>query len=69
MRRTAFQNTLYEERKKEGGIEVTERRERRRKQLLDAIKATSAYSKLKEDALDRNPQTIRFRKDYRLLNE
>jgi len=37
----------------EGGIEVTERRGRRRKQLLDGFKGKRGYCKLKEETLDR----------------
>jgi hypothetical protein len=37
----------------EGGIEMTVRRERRRKQLLDDHKDEKGYLKLKEEALDR----------------
>jgi hypothetical protein len=37
----------------EGGIEVTQRRGRRRKQLLDDFKGKRGYCKLKEEALDR----------------
>jgi len=36
-----------------GGIEVTERRGRRRKKLLDDLKDRRGYSHLKEKALDR----------------
>src|SRR5215469_14937334 len=36
-----------------GGIEVTERRGRRRKKLLDDLKERRGYSHLKEEALDR----------------
>jgi hypothetical protein len=39
--------------KLEGRIEMTGRRERRRKQLLDDIKEKKRYWKLKEEALDR----------------
>jgi hypothetical protein len=39
------------ERKIEGGIEVTVRQERRRKQLLDDLKKRRGYWKWKEDAL------------------
>jgi hypothetical protein len=35
-------------------IEVTGRRGRRRKQLLDALKETRGHWKLKEEALDRS---------------
>ena len=38
---------------KEGRIEVTGRRGKRRKQLLDDIKERSGYWKLKEETLDR----------------
>ena len=37
----------------EGGREVTRRRERRAKQLLDDIKEMRGYCKLKKEALDR----------------
>ena len=40
--------------KLEGRIKVIERRERRRKQLLDNPKATRGYWKLKEEVLDRS---------------
>jgi hypothetical protein len=35
------------------GIEVTERRGRRRRKLLDDLKARKGYCHLKEEALDR----------------
>jgi hypothetical protein len=38
--------------KLEGRIEMTGRRERRRKQLLDDLKVKRRYWKLKEEALD-----------------
>jgi hypothetical protein len=37
----------------EGGIEVTGRRERRRRKVLDDLKEMRGYSHLKEEALDR----------------
>jgi hypothetical protein len=37
----------------QGGIEVTERRGRRRRKLLDGLKERRGYSHLKEEALDR----------------
>jgi hypothetical protein len=37
-----------------GGIEVTGRRGRRRKKLLDDLKERGGYSHLKEEALDRS---------------
>jgi hypothetical protein len=36
----------------DGRIEVTGRRGRRRKQLLDELKETRGYMKLKEEAID-----------------
>ena len=41
------------ESKIEGRIEVTGRRERRRKQLLNDLKEKKGYWKFKEEALDR----------------
>jgi hypothetical protein len=38
--------------KRRGGIEVTQRQGRRRKQLLDDLKKTGGYCKLKEKAVD-----------------
>ena len=39
--------------KKKGGIEVTGKRGRRRRKLLDDLKERRGYSHLKEEALDR----------------
>jgi hypothetical protein len=44
----------------EGMVEVTGRRERRRKQLLDDLKETKRYRELKEEALDRTVWTTCF---------
>ena len=49
---TAFYNGLLKESKK-GGIEVTGRRGRRRRKLLDDLKERRGYSHLKEKTLDR----------------
>ena len=43
-----------------GGIEVTGRRGRRRRQLLDDLKDRRGYSHLKEEALDRTMWRARF---------
>ena len=43
-----------------GSIEVTGRRGRRRKQLLDDLKETIGYWKLKKKALDRSVWRTRF---------
>jgi hypothetical protein len=42
------------------GVEVTGRQGRRRKQLLDDLKETRGYWKLKEEALDRTLWRTRF---------
>jgi hypothetical protein len=53
------------ERKIEGKIGVTARRERRRMQLLHDLKRRKGYWKLKEEeALDRNVGRTRFRRGY-----
>jgi len=39
---------------------VAERRGRRRKQLLDNLKETRGYCKLKEEAIHRTVRTTRF---------
>jgi len=41
-------------------VEMTGRRARRRKQLLDELKERKGYCKLKEEALDRTPWRTRF---------
>jgi hypothetical protein len=43
---------------------VTGRRGRRSKQLLDDLKATKGYCKLKEEALDRTVWRTRFGRGY-----
>jgi hypothetical protein len=48
----------------EGRIEVTERRVRRRKQLLDDWEEKKGYWKLKEEALDRCLWRTRFVRSY-----
>jgi hypothetical protein len=44
----------------QGGIEVTGRRGRRRRKLLDSLKERRRYSRLKEEALDRTMWRARF---------
>jgi hypothetical protein len=44
----------------QGGIEVTERRGRKRRKLLDDLKERRGYSHLKEEALDRTMWRARF---------
>jgi hypothetical protein len=50
--------------KLEGRIEMTGRRGRRRKQLLDVLKEKRRYCKLKEEALDRTMWRTRFGRGY-----
>jgi hypothetical protein len=50
--------------KLEGRTEMTGRRGRRRKQLLDDLKEKTGYWKLKEEALDRTVWRTRFGRDY-----
>jgi hypothetical protein len=49
----------------EGRLELMERPERRRKQLLDDPKETTGNWKLKQEALDRAVLSIRFGRGYR----
>jgi hypothetical protein len=48
----------------EGGIEVTGRQGRRRKQLLDDMKKTRGHWKLKREALDRTVWRTLFVRAY-----
>ena len=47
-----------------GGIEVTERRGRRRRKLLNDLKERSGYCHLKEEALDRTMWRARFGRGF-----
>jgi len=47
-----------------GGIEVTGRRGRRHRKLLDNLKEKRGYSHLKEDALDRTMWRARFGRGF-----
>jgi len=47
-----------------GGIEVTGRRGRRRRKLLDDLKERRGYSHLKEEALDRAICRARFGRGF-----
>jgi hypothetical protein len=51
--------------KLEEQIEITERRGRRSKQLLDDLKEKTGYWKLKEEALDRTLWRTRLGRGYR----
>jgi len=50
----------------EGRIEVMGRRGRRRKQLLDYLKETRRYGKLKEESLDPTRWKTRFGRSFDL---
>ena len=47
-----------------GGIEVTGRRGRKRRKLLDDLKERRGYSQLKEEALDRTMRRARFGRGF-----
>jgi hypothetical protein len=47
-----------------GGIEVTGRRGKRRRKLLDDLKKRRGYSYLKEEALDRTTRRARFGRGF-----
>ena len=57
------------ERKIQGRIEVTRRRGRRCKQLLDGLKEKRGYCKLEEEALDRTVCRTRFAKRQRICRK
>jgi hypothetical protein len=46
--------------KMKGGTQITGRRERRRRQLVDVVKKRRGYSHLKKESLDRAKWTARF---------
>jgi hypothetical protein len=52
------------ERKIQGGIEVTGRKGRRCRKLLDDLKERRGYSHLKEEALDRSMWRVRFGRGF-----
>jgi hypothetical protein len=62
-----FKETYVIEGKIERSIEVTRRRGRRRKHLLDDIKEKRGIRKLKEEALDRTLWRTRFGRGYGLV--
>jgi hypothetical protein len=63
LRRNCLLKHVIEE-KLEGRIEMTGRRGKRRKQLLDVLKEKRSYWKLKEEALDRTLWRTRFVRGY-----
>jgi hypothetical protein len=63
LRRNCLRKQVIEG-KLEGRIEMTGRRGRRRKQLLDDLKEKRIYCKLKEELLDRTLWRTRFGRGY-----
>ena len=63
MRRNCLLQRVIEGKIK-GGIEVTERRGRSRRKLLDDLKERGGYSHLKEEALDRTMWRARFGRGF-----
>ena len=63
LRRNCLLKRVIEEKIKEG-IEVTGRRGRRRRKLLDDLKERRGYSHLKEEALDRTMWRDRFGRGF-----
>ena len=63
MRRNCLLQRVIE-RKIKGGIEVTGRRGRKRRKLLDDLKERRGYSHLKEEALDRTMWRARFLRSF-----
>ena len=57
-------STAVSEGKKKGQIEVTRRRGRRCKKLLDDLKDKRGYCQLKEEALDRTMWGNRFGRGF-----
>jgi hypothetical protein len=60
---TAFYNGVLKEKLK-GETEVTGRRGRSRRKLLDDLKEKTGYSHLKEEALDRTMWRARFGRGF-----
>jgi hypothetical protein len=63
LRRNCLLQQVIEENIK-GGIEVTGRRERRRRKLLVDLKERRGYSHLKEEALDRTMWRARYGRGF-----
>ena len=57
-------STMGYRRKDKRGIEVTGRRGRRRRKLLDDLKERRRYSHLKDEALDRAIWRVRFGRGF-----
>ena len=66
MRRNCLLQQVIEGKIK-GGIEVTGRRGRKRRKLLDDLKERRGYSHSKEEALDRTMWRARFGKGFGLV--
>ena len=66
LRRNCFLQQVIEGKIKEG-IEVTEKRGRRRRKLLDDLKGRRGYCHLKEEALDRTMWKARLERSFGLF--
>ena len=64
LRRNCLLQRVIEGKIKGGGIDVTGRRGRRRRKLLDDLKDRRGYSHLKEEALDRTMWNARFGRGF-----
>jgi hypothetical protein len=64
LRRNYLLKHVFEE-KLRGMVQVTGKRGRRRKKLLDDLKEKRGYWKLKEEAVDRTVWRTRFGRGYR----
>ena len=64
LRRNCLLERVIEGKIRGGWIEVTERRGRRRRKLLDDLKERRGYSHLKEEALDRTMWRARFGRGF-----
>jgi hypothetical protein len=60
----SVETAFYNSRKDTRGIEVTGRRGRRRRKLLDDFKERRGYSHLKEEALDRTMWRAHFGRGF-----
>jgi len=64
LRRNCLLQQVIEGKIKGGGIEMTGRRGRRRRKLLDELKKRRGYSHLEEEALDRTMWRTRFGRGF-----
>jgi hypothetical protein len=68
LRRNGFLRQIIEEKIK-GGVEVSWRRGRKRRKLLDDLKERTGYSHLEEEALDRTMWRACFGRGFGIVIE